>query len=214
MGFIQWLYGSGKEDPAATSAPDKPDIEPLNEKLFGPCQFRLVQKYEYSWTLSVNPDETSDRKIIVPRNFIYDGASVPSFVSRLTGIKRDGDHRAAALLHDWIYHHKGRLPGQYYRIGFEGGLADTWVTWAREEADRLFGRVMREYDYTRWKRVWAYRTVRWFGWLVWHNVVTPVRVVLFAATAIVFVCAGIPLYFVADVFKRLLQTGKSPADGA
>lgn len=76
---------------------------------------------------------------------MYDGASVPLLVTWLTGIERDGEHRAAALLHDWLFRHKGRLPGEYYQINFDGELDDTWTTWTRKEADRLFGRVMREY---------------------------------------------------------------------
>ncbi|KPJ76616.1 MAG: hypothetical protein AMJ54_10875 [Deltaproteobacteria bacterium SG8_13] len=204
MGFFHWFYGTGKQGIAAFDVPGKPVIEPLDAILFGPNRYRLVEAYTYKWKLLIDEAPTGDRQMIVPRNFIYDGASVPSFVSKLTGIKRDGEHRAAALLHDWIYHHKGRLPGRYYQIDFGGENGDTWTAWTRKEADRLFGRVMREYDYTRWKRMWAYRAVRWFGWLVWHNVLTPVRVVLFMLTAIVFVFIGIPFYVVADVFKKLL----------
>jgi hypothetical protein len=155
--------------------------------------------------VKINDDHYSEHKIIVPKHFIYDGASVPSFVTRLTGIRRDGEHRAAALLHDWLYHHKGRLPGGYYQINFEGECDDTWATWTREDTDRLFGRVMREFGYTRWKRVWAYRTVRWFGWLVWHDMVKLRQIILSLLTVAFFASLIIPLYVIGDLLKKIFS---------
>lgn len=204
MGFFKWLYGAGKEGIAIISEPGIPEIEPLDEKLFGKNWYRLIDTYTYEWKLKINENEYSERKIIVPKDFIYDGASVPSFVTRLTGIKRDGEHRAAALLHDWLYHHKGRLPGEYYQINFEGEHDDTWTKWTREDADRLFGRVMREFGYLRWKRVWAYRSVRWFGWLVWHDIIKLRQIILAFLTAAVFAFLVVPFYFIYDFLKKII----------
>lgn len=118
MGFSKWLYGAGKKDVAKISKPGIPEIAPLDEKLFGKNRFRLLETYTYEWRYKINEDTYGDYKIIVPKNFISDGASVPSLITRLAGIQRDGEHRTAALLHDWFYHHKGRLPGEYYQINF------------------------------------------------------------------------------------------------
>jgi hypothetical protein len=209
MGFSKWLYGAGKEGITITSDPGLPEIEPLDEELFGKNRYRLIETYTYDWRFKINEDHYSEHKIIVPKDFIYDGASVPAFVTRLTGIRRDGEHRAAALLHDWLYHHKGRLPGEHYQINFEGEHDDTWATWTREEADRLFGRVMREFGYTRWKRVWAYRTVRWFGWLVWHDIIKLRQIILSLFTVAFFASIIIPFYFLGDflrtIFARLVK---------
>ena len=96
MGFSKWLYGAGKEGIAIISKPGLPEIEPLDEKLFGKNRYRLIKTYTYKWKFKINENQYSEHKIIVPKNFIYDGASVPSLVTRLTGIRRDGEHRAAA----------------------------------------------------------------------------------------------------------------------
>ena len=205
MGFSKWLYGAGKEGIAILSDPGLPEIEPLDEKLFGKNRYRLVETYTYKWKFKINDDHYSEHKIITPQNFIYDGASVPAFVTWLTGIRRDGKHRAAALLHDWLYHHKGRLPGGYYQINFEGECDDTWAKWTREDTDRLFGRVMREFGYTRWKRVWAYRTVRWFGWLVWHDIIMLRKIILSLFTVAFFASMIVPLYVIGDLLKKIFS---------
>lgn len=202
MAFSKWLYGAGKEGVVLISEPGLPEIEPLDEKLFGKNRYRLINPYTYEWKFKINEDHYSEHKIIVPKDFIYDGASVPSLVTRLTGIRRDGEHRAAALLHDWLYHHKGRLPGGYYQINFEGEFGDIWAKWTREDTDRLFGRVMREFGYTRWKRVWAYRTVRWFGWLVWHDIIKFRQIILSLLTLAFFASLILPFYFIGDFLKK------------
>lgn len=205
MGFFQWLYGTGKEGIVPSSTPGLPHIEVLDPALFGENQYRLVDEFVYDWQIPVGENEYSRRQIVVPKNFIYDGASVPSCITRLTGIKRDGEHRAAALLHDWIYHHKGRLPGEYYRIDFSGESDATWLTWPRKDADRMFGRVMREFGYTRWKRMWTYRAVRWFGWLLWYDMVRAVQLVLAGLTVFVFGALAIPVYFAFDLLSKMLR---------
>ena len=203
MGLSKWLYGTGKEGIAISSEPGLPEIEPLDEKLFGKNMYRLIKTFTYDWKFQINENHYSEHEIIVPKNFIYDGASVPAAVTWLTGIRRDGKHRAAALLHDWLYHHKGRLPGGYYHINFEGERDDTWAAWTRKDTDRLFGRVMREFEYTRWKRVWAYRTVRWFGWLVWHDIVMLRKIILALFTVAFFASIIVPLYVIGDLLKKI-----------
>jgi hypothetical protein len=205
MGFSKWLYGTGREGIAIPSDPGLPEIEPLNEKLFGKNMYRLVKTFPYDWKIKINENHYSEHKITVPKNFLYDGASVPAPVTWLTGIRRDGKHRAAALLHDWLYHHKGRLPGGHYQINFEGEGDDTWAKWTRKDADRLFGRVMREFEYTRWKRVWAYRSVRWFGWLVWHDIVMMRKILLALFTVAFFASIIVPLYVLGDLLKSVFS---------
>jgi hypothetical protein len=94
------------------------------------------------------------------------------------------------------------IPGGYYQINFEGEFGDIWAKWTREDTDRLFGRVMREFGYTRWKRVWAYRTVRWFGWLVWHDIIKFHQIILSLLTVAFFASLILPLYFIGDFLKK------------
>jgi len=57
--------------------------------------------------------EGSDEKIIVPKGFQSDGASVPRIVWPIVGHPFQGDYCAAAWIHDWIYgtHIYQRKPG-------------------------------------------------------------------------------------------------------
>jgi hypothetical protein len=136
----------------------QPLIVPITNK-----HYRLVEQYAYHWDLG-----GTRNRIVIPRGFTYDGASVPRLAWTLSGITPDGLIRAAALVHDWIYRHKGRLPqgSQQYREGNEP-WQDAYGAWSRRDADRLFARIMREAGVSKWKRRMAYRAVRWFGGSAW-----------------------------------------------
>lgn len=68
MGFSKWLYGPGKEGVATISKPGIPEIELLDEKLFGKNRYRLIETYTYEWELKINETDGSQRRIIVPKN--------------------------------------------------------------------------------------------------------------------------------------------------
>ena len=132
--------------------------QPVNIPV-GARQYELVETYGYGW----DKDGVS-HELVVPRGFRYDGASVPRALWSLIGLRPDGLVRAAALLHDWIYRHGGRLPpGSYRRDDGEGG------DWTREATDRLFARVMRESGVSKLKRRLAYLGVRVGGRRSWRK---------------------------------------------
>src|SRR5690606_37335397 len=95
-------------------------------------------------------------RITVPAGFEHDGASVPRLLWTLSGAAPDGLHRAAALVHDFNYRHRGRLPRgsfQHYlpgpaRISPAGLVVYDWAWYdcgepvTRAQADRLFLRMM------------------------------------------------------------------------
>ena len=54
MGFSKWLYGTGREGIAISSDPGLPEIEPLNEKLFGKNMYRLVKTFPYDWKIKID----------------------------------------------------------------------------------------------------------------------------------------------------------------
>ncbi len=124
--------------------PDQPDLEPVSDRLY-----RLRSTYLY-----LNNDGFFLR---IKKGYTSDGASVPRLVWTLTGITPDGLHRAAALIHDYIYDHAGRLPPQ----------SCSKLSWTRKEADQIFLRIMREAGVSSFKSAIAYRAVRAFGWTGW-----------------------------------------------
>ena len=132
----------------------QPDLRPI-----GKGKYKLQDEWTYTWT---KYDIT--RRIVIPKYFECDGASVPRLLWTFTGITPDGLIRSAATLHDFIYRYGGKLPkGSYQQL-----TLDKWIPlddiWTRKNADRLFARVMREAGVSKSKRRLAYRGVRLFGW--------------------------------------------------
>jgi hypothetical protein len=145
--------------------PEQPDNEPIAERADGHTIYELRHPYAYIWA---GPDGKK-RCIIVPAGFIYDGASVPRFVWTLSGMSPDGLHRAAALIHDWLYEHKGKLPVGSYLREETGGWDVIEADWQRDHADRMFGQIMREFGVSPWRRKVAYKAVHWFGRTAWRT---------------------------------------------
>lgn len=82
--------------------------------------------------------------IIVPRNFVTDLASIPRLLYALFPV--NGRHRAAAILHDWLYE---RQPVD------------------RAQCDHIFLEAMED-SKVRWSQRWAmYLGVRIGGWVAW-----------------------------------------------
>lgn len=87
----------------------------------------------------------------VPRNFQWDGASIPRWARWFIG-QPMGKYALAALLHDWLY--SSRI------------LGDTKN--GRQEADELFLTVMEQLDISWWRRKSMYRAVRFGGGYPYH----------------------------------------------
>lgn len=105
-------------------------------------QWRLVRDLEYK--------SNSGRVFKVNMGFLCDLASIPRLFRPLIPV--NGRHRKAAVLHDWLYAHQGRIKGKN-------------VT--RAEADLLFLEGMRACDVPNWKANLMYLAVRVGGWLPW-----------------------------------------------
>lgn len=107
------------------------------------------------WTLEA-PFSYSDggTLIHIPQGFTFDLASVPRAFWRVIApfeLSVEG-----ALVHDWLYRNGGAPP---YVMPYR--------TFSREEADRLFGKIMEDEGVPGWRRALAYRAVRWFGGRAW-----------------------------------------------
>jgi hypothetical protein len=136
----------------------QPLIIPVSDKYY-----RLAEKYVYEWEIN-----DCKNRIIIPSGFTYDGASVPRIAWTVSGLRPDGLIRASALVHDWIYRHKGKLPnGSQQYLDDIGIWQDVYGFWTRKDADRLFARIMREAGVYKCKRRMAYRSACMFGRFAW-----------------------------------------------
>lgn len=117
----------------------QPDIRPVKEN--GDL-YELQEDYTY-------------HGITVPKGFRYDGASVPRLALTPFGFQRDGIHRAAALVHDWMYAKRGRI--------------EEHNRYSREDADRIFREMLIGSGVKNWHVAIAYAFVRAFGWIVWYK---------------------------------------------
>lgn len=120
--------------------------------------YRLARPFVYKWEC-----EGIDYRIVVPKDFEYDGASVPRIAWSLIGLRPSGLISAASCVHDMMYQRGGRLRSNYEKLDSNRLWQVVNARWTRLAADRLFGRMLREAGISRTKRVLAYKAVRWFG---------------------------------------------------
>lgn len=141
--------------------PDQPDNVPIGDNP-GHVLYKLRRPFCFSW---MAPDK-KERALYVPKGFLNDSASVPRLAWAV--IPPDGRHRAAAIIHDFLYEHKGKLPrGSYWR--YEGGWIEITAPWTRKHADKMFLAIMKEYGIPFLRRQAAYRAVRLGGWIAWRT---------------------------------------------
>ncbi len=136
-------------------------------------RFRLADDATYTWHMPESEEETPGvYRLVVPAGFEHDFASVPRLLWALVAPL---DLGIASIFHDWLYRHGGRVETLRW-TGDEGSPWESVGTpWTREEADRLFARLMREQGVVRWRRRVAYLSVRAFAGSVWrrHRPTTP-----------------------------------------
>lgn len=147
--------------------PDHPNLEPIRLE-DGEEGYLLEESWAYTWQVHARM-----RTIIIPRGFVSDGASVPRIAWTLVGLTPDGLIRAAALLHDFLYRHHGKLPQESlyedHRDGSGWRDISQLALYSRKDADRMFCRVMREAGMDSTKRWLAFWAVRIFGWSIWRR---------------------------------------------
>lgn len=135
----------------------QPDLIPIQSGYY------LAKDYVYEWH-----DRGRDYRITIPKGFECDGASVPRILWTLTGITPDGYHRPAALVHDYLYRHHGRIPqGRVQIMDHLRRWHAVNKAWTRESADKLFARILRELGISKFRRRLMYIGVRLGGWTSW-----------------------------------------------
>ena len=129
----------------------QPDIRPLGES--GKERYVLNEDYSFAFY-----NREGLQALTIMKGFKYDGASVPRWAMALIGFERDGVHRAASLVHDWLYVNEGVV---YNHNTSE----DKNYTYNRHEADTIFLKGMEYHGIKSWHTRIAYITVRGLGWI-------------------------------------------------
>lgn len=140
----------------------QPNIVPVSDRFY-----RLDEDYTYEWAVGTMTANKAHYRMTVFKGFIYDGATVPRFGWTLTGLLPDGMHRAAALIHDWLYRHGGKLPYGSVKVNVLGDWQITTSDWSRRDSDKLFCRILRESGVSKRRRRFMYFMVRTFGKFFW-----------------------------------------------
>lgn len=117
---------------------NQPDIRPIKES--GSDMYLLMDNFVYTIPEIAN--------VTVPKGFRSDGASNAALL-----FERDGVHRAACLVHDWLYFNKGHI--------------DDDVVLSRKGVDQFFFQMLLDYGVKSWHSRLAYWAVRAFGWIGW-----------------------------------------------
>jgi len=107
-------------------------------------------------------------RIIVPKGFRYDGASIPRIFWTPLGLSKDGLHRAAATVHDFIYGKSGDMKSSLFMARTTTGH---WMSYpgkfTRKQADNIFYHTMLEAGVNRTRANIVYWAVRAFGGGAW-----------------------------------------------
>lgn len=125
--------------------------------------YRLERTYSYIWK-----EQDLDHKIIVPKGFVFDGASAPIWTWSFTGIRPDGLSRAASLVHDYLYSVGGHLQKSNHKVR---PLDKRWrgrnIKYTRKQCDIIFLNILRESGVALHKCHMMYYAVKLFGEKRW-----------------------------------------------
>ena len=153
--------------PAPTAAPPLPpgvagEVSAPRQTLLPDLRrFRLADEATYTWRHAPEGGAAGVYRLVVPAGFDHDFASVPR---PLWVLVAPVDLGIASIFHDWLYARGGLVE----TLRWAGGTWEPAATpWTREDADRLFGRLMREQGVVRWRRRAAYLAVRAFAGGFW-----------------------------------------------
>lgn len=140
----------------------QPEMIPVNDN-----EYYLINDYEYEWSDEINGQLM---KVTVEKGFTCNLASVPRFVWTLTGFLPDGLHRGAALIHDYLYRHRG-MPQAINPTALQVYTNNGWRVYVkrltRRQIDKVFLKAMEEAGTGGFKRHLMYWAVRSFGGAYW-----------------------------------------------
>lgn len=149
-----------------------PRISPIDNKYY-----ELKEDLRYTWSINgvINT-------ITIKAGFVFDGASIPAWATMLMWllpflheIHPFGSHVRAAVVHDYIWMYKGRMPVGFHMAHINGEWvdaaynADGMPVWTFKTSNKLFARHLRELGVSKADRRAMYLAVAspigWFNWL-------------------------------------------------
>ena len=116
-----------------------------------------LRKWEIleDWTVDYAGDE-----ILIPKGFVFDGASIPRFFRRI--YSPTGYLFIAGLVHDYCYRH-GSFKHMFY-----GDVLETPTS--QEQADYKFKELANKFYPEHRKKTWiAYKSLRLGGFVAWNK---------------------------------------------
>jgi hypothetical protein len=158
---VQASIPSTPTDPITGEPSGAPRLPPVVIEPMGGNRYKVLVDYVH-----VREHEGTTYRLTIPAGFQCDLASVPRI---LWWWISPFDLGAAAIPHDWIYSHGGKLPDGSHQKLVNGTWENLPQAWTREEADRLFARMMRDVGVPRFMRRRAYNAVRLFGGGAWKG---------------------------------------------
>ncbi len=112
-----------------------------------------------NWKLTSNFDYlATDELIQIPSGFITDFASIPRLLWNL--LPPTGDYGKAAVVHDWLYRHGGRI---VHATAPNGEI--TYRIYSRSACDGIFLQAMEDLGVGWFKRKIMWLAVRNWGWI-------------------------------------------------
>ena len=133
----------------------QPDIRPVPGPWWRPACYVLLENYTVNW----NNSDGEEQEVTVPFGFDHDGSSewillligvIPSFVLWLIGYGQDGVHRAASVVHDYLY------------VAQPEG-------WTRAAADDAWYQLAVAGGMSVWRARLRWFFIRAFGWIPWST---------------------------------------------
>lgn len=100
-----------------------------------------------------------NKKVIIPKGFIWDGSSVPGFLSWYT--QRD-EHLLASCIHDFLY--------LTHKVQVKDGIDIVWYNVTKSYADAIFREIISDIyreRYTKALVIWC--AVHTMGYYFWYN---------------------------------------------
>lgn len=135
--------------------------QPITQSI-GYRRLRLVEPYEYQYK-----SNGVQHRIIVPKDFEFDGSSIPQLFWTILGQHPEGLMEGPSVIHDLMDKYDGLVSSyvSYY-------TGEKWVRynkrWSWKEAALLFRTMMKEAGIKRWRANVAYLAVRLAGlWRRW-----------------------------------------------
>lgn len=105
----------------------------------------------------------SNVKVIIPKGFITDFASVPKILWNL--LPPTGSYGKAAVVHDYLYQHP-------WVTIYDVPAQPTWFRTElkiRKECDEILNEAMQVLNVGKWTRRMVYTGVRVGGWKPWNS---------------------------------------------